>query len=302
MNINGLLIKPLPALNDEEGEYLPSDIPPVVDAHVHLFPDSLFDAIWDWFEVHAWPIRYKLKSEDVLDFLFSKGLTRLVGLQYAHRPGVSRGLNRFMAGLCKKYDRLIGFGSVYPGEENAIDILREAFDMGLSGVKLHAHVQCFDMKDSSMIPIYEFCQKQGKPMIMHVGREPKSPAYNCDPYEICSAERVRMILIEFPELRICVPHMGADEFLEYRDMLFEFNNLWVDTTMAIADYLPFKIPLSIKDIRIDRIMFGTDFPNIPYAWDREIKNLLKMGLNEYELSRILSQNVLEFLNIHIPNP
>ena len=34
------------ALHDEEGDRLPSLLPPVVDAHGHLFPDRVFEAIW----------------------------------------------------------------------------------------------------------------------------------------------------------------------------------------------------------------------------------------------------------------
>ncbi|MGA9520451.1 MAG: hypothetical protein WBV82_03245 [Myxococcaceae bacterium] len=51
---------PLPALDDAEGERLPALLPPVVDAHVHLFPDGVFEAIWRWFDQYGWPIRYKL--------------------------------------------------------------------------------------------------------------------------------------------------------------------------------------------------------------------------------------------------
>ena len=294
---DGLLHGPLPSLNDQEGEKIPEGLPPIIDAHVHLFPDQLFEAIWGWFSTHGWPIRYRLCSEDVLEFLFSRGISRIIGLQYAHRPGVARHLNSYMAGLCRKERRLTGLATVYPGEERASDILKEAFDQGLSGVKLHAHVQCFDPTSPEMRPIYEICLLENKPMVMHVGREPKSPAYECDPHELCDAERVRKVLQEFPNLKICVPHLGADEFIEYRNMLEEFDNLWIDTTMALAEYLPFENPVPIQDFRVDRIIFGTDFPNIPYAWDRELKKLLNLGLERDHLSCILSRNAREFFNI-----
>ncbi len=43
-----LLGKPMPALNDVEGEVLPAGLPPVVDAHVHVFPEKLFQAVQAW--------------------------------------------------------------------------------------------------------------------------------------------------------------------------------------------------------------------------------------------------------------
>ena len=63
---------PRPGLQDAEGARLPAGLPPVVDAHVHVFPDRVFEAVWRWFEQYGWPIRYKLHTPEVLSFLFSR--------------------------------------------------------------------------------------------------------------------------------------------------------------------------------------------------------------------------------------
>src|SRR4051812_14999199 len=39
----------------------------LVDAHVHLFPDRVYDALYRWFEKHAWRCRYRLYAEQVVD-------------------------------------------------------------------------------------------------------------------------------------------------------------------------------------------------------------------------------------------
>ena len=36
---------------------------------------------------------------------------------------------------------------------------------------------------------------------MHVGREPKSSAYQCDHYQICSSEKLERIVQDFPDLK-----------------------------------------------------------------------------------------------------
>ncbi len=85
------MLKPnLPGIADEEGERVPQELPPVVDSHVHIFPENLFSAIWAWFDGHAWPIRYRLSSADVLVYLLSHGESHVIALQYAHKPGISR--------------------------------------------------------------------------------------------------------------------------------------------------------------------------------------------------------------------
>jgi len=148
-----------------------------------------------------------------------------------------------------------------------------------------------------MDEIYEVCSAHRKPLIMHVGREPKSPAYRCDPYELCRADKLERVLKEYPQLSVCVPHLGADEFDAYQGMLDKYDNLWLDTTMTLAQYLPMDYFPKLAEMRADRIIFGSDFPNLPYAWDREIKRLIKLNLPGNTLAMILGQNALEFYNI-----
>jgi hypothetical protein len=293
-----MLQTPLPALDDREGDHVPESLPEVIDAHVHLFPDNLFASIWQWFDKFGWPIRYRLSSTEIIEFLLSHGVRHIVGLHYAHKPGVARELNAYMAQLRRSHQQLTAMATVYPGENNARQILTEAFNMGLSGVKLHCHVQCFDMLSSAMHAIYEACTENKKPLIMHVGREPKSPAYPCDPYELCSAAKLEQVIRAYPDLRVCVPHLGADEFESYRRLLENYDNLWLDTTMTLADYLPLDASPDLAQMRADRLIFGSDFPNLPYAWDREIQRIRRLKLSRERLSKLLGQNAVEFYSIN----
>ncbi|EYF06322.1 amidohydrolase family protein [Chondromyces apiculatus] len=295
-------VAPLPGLDDEEGPRLPSSLPPVVDAHVHIFPDRVFEAIWRWFDAHGWPVRYRLPAPEVARFLLSRGVERVVALHYAHRPGMARALNQFMASVCADEPRIVGLATVLPGEEGAGAILDEAFAMGLRGVKMHCHVQCFAPDDAAMQDVYAACVRADLPLVMHAGREPKSPAYKCDPHALCSAERVARVLQDHPRLRLCVPHLGADEFEAYEHLLERHDTLWLDTTMVAADYFPVDLPVRLLRCRPDRVLYGTDFPNIPYAWDREIKRLAALGLPEEDLAALLGQNAMRLFAIEAPAP
>ncbi len=249
----------------------------VVDGHVHLFPDRMFRAIWRWFDAYGWPVRYKLDAPEVLRFLFSRGVARVVGLHYAHAPGLARMMNAYMAELVRAEPRLTGVATVLPGEPGAVEILEEGFALGLSGVKLHCHVQCFSPDDEkALFPIYELCERRNKPLVIHAGREPASDALKCNPRELCSVDRTERVLLAFPKLRMVVPHLGADEFDGYERLLERHENLYLDTTMMLADYFP-ELPSFVRLLaaRPDRIYYGTDFPNLPYAWDREIIRIAK---------------------------
>ncbi|MGM0577996.1 MAG: amidohydrolase family protein [Myxococcota bacterium] len=288
---------PFDALDDEEGAALPAGLPPVVDAHVHLFPDRLFEAIWAWFDEHAWPIRYRLRSPEVIRFLLSRGVDRIVALHYAHKPGMARGMNRWMAELCRREPRVTGLATVFPGEPDSGAILDEAFADGLAGVKLHAHVQRVSADDPALEPVYRACVRWDRPLLFHLGREPASPAYGVDTRAICSVERTEHVLRAFPDLRLCVPHLGADEFEGYLRLLERYDNLWLDTTMLVAGFFPLDVPVERFAARPDRLLYGTDFPNIPYAWDREIRLLADMDLPEHDLARILGETARDLFGL-----
>ena len=290
------------SVNDQEDSKVPAGLPPLIDAHVHIFPRSIFSSIRQWFDENAWHIRYQMTSSRIFEFLLSRGIKHIIALQYAHKPGIAKQLNQYMSEKCSEYGhRVTGMATVFPGENNAENILQEAFDSGLGGLKLHAHVQCFDMNGEHMNRLYECCRINKKPIVMHIGREPKSTAYSCDPYQLCSAERLEHILKDFPDLKICVPHLGFDEISAYREMIEKYDNLWLDTTMVITDYFPIEEKIALGNYRSDRIMYGSDFPNIPYAWDRELKWLDASGLSNDVLDWILKKSALNFFSINETN-
>ncbi len=290
----------MPPVHDPEGSKVPSGLPFIIDAHVHVFPRSIFSAIWQWFDENAWHIRYQMTSSQVFEFLLSHGIKHIIAFQYAHKPGVAAKLNHYMAEKCRQYrNQVTGMATVFPGENNAEKILQDAFESGLGGLKLHAHVQCFDMNSEPMNRLYECCRINKKPAVMHVGREPKSTAYRCDPYQLCSADRLELILKDFPDLNICVPHLGFDELLAYRKMIEKYDNLWLDTTMILADYFPLEEEINLGHYRSDRVMYGSDFPNIPYAWDRELNKLNAAKISCDALGQILNKNAIDFFNLKL---
>jgi predicted TIM-barrel fold metal-dependent hydrolase len=296
----GWLSEPLPALSDVDGAHVDRELPYVVDAHVHLFPDRVFEAIYAWFDTHGWPVRHKLLSGEIVDFLLGRGVGQIVALHYAHRPGIARSLNAFMAELVRTRPRVTGVATVFPGEPEAGLILREAFALGLRGVKLHCHVQAFAVDDPVLHEVYDACVEADQPLVVHAGREPRSAAYRVDTHAICGAARIEAVLRSYPRLRVSVPHLGADELDAYARLLERYDNLWLDTTMAMADYFPVAHPERLVAQRPERVMYGTDFPIVPYAWDRELGRIKRAGFSDDALERILGKTAREFHRLSEP--
>ncbi len=282
---------PLPALGDEEGERVAADHPPVVDAHVHVFPDRVFEALWRWFERYGWPIRYRLRAPDVARFLLDRGVERVVALHYGHKPGMSASLNAYVAELARVEPRIVPMATVLPGEPDAVAVLRDAAAKGARGVKLHCHVQGFAPDDEASHVVLSTCEALGLPVVIHAGRQPNSAAYPVDVLAVSGAERVERALGRHPKLRLVVPHFGADEYAAFGRLLERFEHLYLDSTMMLSGYFPgAEDPTWLLRAHPERVLFGTDFPNLPYAWDRELRAIEALRLGERGRAALLGEN------------
>jgi predicted TIM-barrel fold metal-dependent hydrolase len=269
----------------------------VIDAHVHLFPDRVYDAVYRWFDLNAWRCRYRLHSEEVVAFLSARGVSRFCALHYSHKPGMAQQLNRFVAEAARAHPEILPLGTVLPGEPDAREILREALGpLGLRGIKIHCHVQNLAPDDERMELIYRECEAAGRTLVIHAGREPRVDGYPVDPHSVCAAARMQRVLERHPRLRIVVPHLGADEFDAYLALLEQHENLWLDTTMALGDYFITAPPAALYPGRVERLLYGTDFPIMPYAWDRELRRIVAAPLSEKQRRALLVENALKLFD------
>ena len=68
----------------------------IIDFHVHLFPDKLFEAIWDSFvRNYNWNIIHRYYYKECIARLRQGGVDIIVYSNYAHRAGIAEGLNRW---------------------------------------------------------------------------------------------------------------------------------------------------------------------------------------------------------------
>lgn len=271
---------------------------PVIDSHVHVFPDRLAEAVRGWFSRHAWEFHEQGSSVELLERLFEAGLDGAVLLTYAHRPGLSHALNEFVAHLVGRFPKAVGFATVHPGDEDPKGVLDRAFgELGLKGVKLHCHVQRVAPDDPALDPVYESAVKWGVPVNIHAGKEPYIPAYGFDVRTITGAHRVQRVLHRFGELKMIVPHLGFGETEKFYKLLELYPNLYLDTTMMLAHFFPASVDREALVSHCSRILYGTDYPHIPYEMERELKNLLALELGEEANRRILGQNARELFGL-----
>ncbi len=264
-------------------------------------------AVQRFFHANYWPVRYD--KEMATRLLFDEGITHAVLLQYAHKDGISRGLNQFMFDTLRLLNasgyRATGLATVMPGEPEAEEIIIEAFtSLKLSGIKMHTHVQVIRANDPKMMQIYKVCQSHDKPALVHTGREPNSTGLKADTYELCSVDDVDEVCTAFPKLTYVVPHLGMNETLAYFKLLDKHPNLYLDTTMTLSDFfIDMNGFVGLSELRVllnkyqDRVLYGSDFPNLPYHFGTELGGLDSMKLSQDVLDKILWRNACKVYKI-----
>lgn len=264
---------------------------PIIDAHVHAFPDRMYMAVKRWFELYAWPFEPEGQVMEMMSDLYNRGVEATVLMNYAHQPGLADFLNSSLAEIVGQLPRAAGLGAVHPDDDNPGSIVHKAIDeYGLHGIKIHTHVIGVAPDDPRMFPIYEAVLENDGIMNIHAGREPASKAYGLEVHSVSGVERTEQVLKRYPELKLIIPHLGFDEERKFYRLLDKYPNLYLDTAMVIVDFFPVEIDLRPLADYADRILFGTDYPHIPYPVDTELRMFLDLELGDEANRKILHEN------------
>jgi uncharacterized protein len=286
----------------------------VIDAHVHVFPPPVFQALWQWFDENAWSIRYRLTVPEIAGFLREHGVARAVALPYAHRPGMARELNVFAHVIHRMEPWFIPCATIFPGEDDARAILDLAFGaQGLRGVKIHCHVQRVAPDDRRLDDVYDAAAAHGVPVVIHAGDAPPLPATVAEVAKLCRPAALEHALRRHPRTTFLVPHLFAAHFQAAERFLSEFEHLYLDTAMALSGTLPLhpetrsteveaaaawqRAAFALLRAHPDRILYGSDFPNLPYEWDRELRILADLDLPDAALGAVLSDNAARLFRL-----
>ncbi|MFX1500149.1 MAG: amidohydrolase family protein [Promethearchaeota archaeon] len=275
-----------------------------IDCHTHFFPPRLFQSIWRFFErideknnITGWPINYKLSTEELVQFLENKNVKAFTTYNYAHKKDIADFINEWVNDFCKKYKHSIPFGCVWPEDKNRYEYILKIFDdYNFYGIKIQPLVQNFYLDDVRMYQIYDLIIDRDKWLCVHIGTAPYKNQY-------VGYKNFINFLKKFPNMKIIIAHMGAFEYKKFLNLLDKYETLFLDTTMIYIpeNIFPERITKRPKPETLisyqDRLLFGSDFPNIPYEYERSTKGLLEFDLSRNFYENIFFKNAKRLFNI-----
>ena len=270
----------------------------VVDAHVHLMPDRLMEAIRDALhDAATWQFDHPTDLDGMTAELTAAGVEQFFALPYVARPGAAADLNEWVCETAAQSALAIPFATVHAADEDVGGIVESAFNAGARGLKFQLPVQGFAADDPRLDPAYEVVADNDGALMLHAGT---APMFEDSPH--VGVERFQSFLDSYPDIRVCAAHMGTYEVEEFVALAREYDTVFLDTTFAMSSvarqYMDFD-PSTVADQTLidlsESIMYGSDYPNIPYPYEREREHLLSRDLPTEVQRDIFSETATRFL-------
>jgi uncharacterized protein len=272
----------------------------LIDVHTHFMPERLLAAVWEYFDAQGplvgrpWPIRYRTAEQARVQTLRDFGIRAFTSMLYPHKPGMARSLNDWAADFAARTPECLHTATFF-AEPSAADDVRAALAQGARVFKCHVQVGQFDPADPVLDGVWGVLAEAGAPVVTHCGSGPVPGKYT-------GPGPIAAVLARHPRLRLVVAHLGMPEYREFLDLAGRYGGVMLDTTMAFTAFVEEGAPFPRAEIpRLedlgDRVLLGTDFPNIPYSYADALEALERAALSAGWLRAVCHDNAAALFGV-----
>ena len=265
-------------------------LPGLVDVHVHFLPRRVQEKVWAYFDSagpltgRAWPIRYREGEARRLQRLRDLGVRAFPSLVYAHKPGMAEWLTDWSLDFAAERPDVIPTGTFFP-EPGVQRYVAAALARGVRVWKAHVQVGGYDPRDPLLDPVWALLADAGTPVVAHVGSGPT-------PGRFTGPGPFGQVLARHPRLPAVVAHLGMPEYDGFAALAEGYEQVRLDTTMAFVDFwtgpearMPDRAQLLALG-EAGKVLLGTDFPTIPYAYAHQLEVLARLDLGDAWLREV----------------
>jgi len=263
-----------------------------IDFHTHIFPDKIAKQAMDALAADSGA--YRPQTDGTL-----KGLQESM-----KRADISASL---VANIATKpsqmnpileYCKEIGSSSIYPlvsfspsnSPEEVEDMLGQAQNAKIRGVKLHPQYQNFNIDDKWMYGFYELVASCGLFVMFHSGFDMAFPGNTQ-----ADVERVKKVADWFKDLTIVCTHVGGWKQWERIGCLSDCANVYTETSLTLNEVSDEEFIRLINHFDEDRVLFGSDSP---WTDQREmLKRTEALKLSDSRKEKLFYKNAAALLRL-----
>ncbi|MGV0806317.1 amidohydrolase family protein [Mycolicibacterium setense] len=276
-------------------------LPGIVDVHTHFMPKNVMDKVWQYFDSQGpligreWPITYRADEAKRVNTLREFGIRKFTSLVYPHKPNMAAWLNQWAHGFAKDTPDCLATATFYP-EPEARGYVADAIAAGTQVFKAHIQVGNYEPNDPLLDDVWGLIEDAGVPVVIHCGSGPA-------PGDFTGPEPIAGLLSRYPRLALIVAHMGMPEYSAFLDLAERYDNVRLDTTMAFTPFVEEMMPFPGADMNRlkslgEHILFGSDFPNIPYGYAEAVHHLIDLpGVDDAWRRNVLHDNAAKLFGL-----
>jgi uncharacterized protein len=270
-------------------------LPGLADIHTHFLPPRMMRRVWEYFDAagpllgRSWPIRYKDSDEERVGRLRAMGVRMFSALAYAHRPGMAADLNAWTMAFAQATPECLPSATFYP-EPGVEEYVRSAVAEGARIFKLHLQVGAFSPGDPLLDGVWGLLAEAGVPVVVHAGHAPVGNEHT-------GPGPFGAVLARHPGLTAIIAHMGAPDYSAFVRLAAEYERVFLDTTMIFTDFFEQVAPFpagvlpQVRSLGLaGKILLGSDFPNIPYPYARQLAGLARLDFGPQWLRAVCWEN------------
>ena len=243
----------------------------------------------------------KTEAEVISEFTAAGVEACLVALDLESTVGTPPCGNEYVHGMWKRNEgRIIQcWGTVDPFKDTAIAEAKHAVEeLGLMGFHFHPIMQHFAVNEERFYPLFETINALKVPIMLDVGTTGMGAGMPGGMGAIIRHAHplsVDQLAADFPDLKIICAHPGWPWIDEMTAIALHKGNVYWEMSGWAPKYLPDGIKRDIKGRLKDKIMFGSDYPSMPY--ERLFREWDEIGYTVDILEKFYHRNAEEILGL-----
>ena len=278
----------------------------IIDLHCYTSTQEWLDCHGPYAEALAkyWGHGWTAKSEqDVVQDFSQAGVEAvLVAMDLEATVGTPPCSNEFVHGMWKRHpERIIqAWATVEPskGVTAILEAKQAINELGMIGFHFHPIMQHFAVNDSRYYPLFEVINELRVPVMIDVGTTGMGagmPGGMGARIRHAHPSAIDDLAADFPELKIIMAHPGWPWVDETTAVALHKGNVFWEMSGWAPKYFPGNLKTDIRARLQDKIMFGSDYPSLPYA--RIFKEWGELGYSDTIMEKIFHGNAERILGL-----
>jgi predicted TIM-barrel fold metal-dependent hydrolase len=250
-----------------------------------------------------WKRDWSAKSEEqvIRDFTEAGVDACLVALDLETTIGTPPVTNDYVHAMWKRHpERIIqAWGALEPAKKNVFEDTEKAIrQLGLLGFHFHPIMQHFAVDDRRYYPLFELIDALGAAVMIDVGTTGMGagmPGGHGAIIRHAHPAGIDRLAADFPSLKIIMAHPGWPWVDETTAVALHKGNVYWEMSGWAPKYFPGNLKVDMRGRLQDKIMFGSDYPSMPYS--RILKEWAELGYSDAVMEKIMHKNAERILGL-----